>query len=72
MPSPYQKILHPLNNRGIGVFDEDDFEEKEILIPKYNRKKVEISHPNPFLWFMMGKWFLFVRGLDVFKSVWLE
>ena len=34
LPSPYQKILHPLNNRGIGVFDEDDFEEEEILIPK--------------------------------------
>ena len=27
-------VMSLLNNRGIGVFDEDDFEEEEILIPK--------------------------------------
>ena len=27
-------VMSLLNNRGIGVFDEEDFEEEEILIPK--------------------------------------
>ena len=27
-------VMSLLNNRGIGVFDENDFEEEEILIPK--------------------------------------
>ena len=27
-------VMSLLNNRGIGVFDEDDFEEEEILIPR--------------------------------------
>ena len=27
-------VMSLLNNRGIGVFDEEDFEEEEILIPR--------------------------------------